>query len=238
MIVLALDSSADTLSVAVLRDADPIAERSWRAPRPHSEGLVPAVEAMVADARTPLDSIDLVAVATGPGSFNGIRGGIALAQGLAMALGVPAAGVPTLDALAYAHVGRAQVVCALLPAGRGELYGASYEGCWQDWRPRGPYTVGTLAGHLAGLPAGALLCGRLPDEAIDLAAGRGLACAPAVASFARAGYVGALAAVRAQDPAFDAAASLHALYLRRPGITRPTRPSIFGLETPNSTSRE
>lgn len=221
MIVLALDSSADTLSVAVLRDGAPLAERSWRAPRPHGKGLLPSIEAVLYDAGSAVEDVGLIAVATGPGSFNGIRGGIATAQGLALALDVPAAGAPTLDALAYAHVGRAEVVCALLPAGRGEFYSCAYSGTWREWRSRGGYTVGLLSGCLDELPAGALLCGSLDEDVMNQAGARGLSCAPPVASFARAGYVGALVAMRIQDPTFDVAASLHAVYLRRPGITRP-----------------
>jgi tRNA threonylcarbamoyladenosine biosynthesis protein TsaB len=165
--------------------------------------------------------VELIAVATGPGSFNGIRAGIAVAEGLALALDVPAIGVPTLDALAYQHVGRAGVVCAVLPAGRGEYYGASYTGTWMDWRRRSDYAIAAPADLLAALPADALLCGHVAGEVVRLAAERGLACAPAFASLARAAFVGALARMRAQDPAFDARASLQPLYLRRPGITRP-----------------
>jgi len=229
MIVLALDSSADTVSAAVLRDDEPLAERSWHMPRPTGRGgppggLLGVADATLADARAALAAVELVAVATGPGSFNGIRAGIAVAEGLALALGVPAVGVPTLDALAYQHVGRARVVCAILPAGRGEYYGASYTGTWMDWHRRSDYTCAAAADLLAALPADALLCGRVAEEVAGLAAACGLACAPAFASLARASFVGALARVRLQDPAFDVHASLQPLYLRRPGITRPSRP--------------
>ena len=227
MIVLALDSSADTVAVAVLRDDEPLAERSWRTSRPTGRGgpqggLLGVADATLADARVTPAAVELVAVATGPGSFNGIRAGIAVAEGLALALGVPAVGVPTLDALAYQHVGRAGVVCAVLPAGRGEYYGASYSGIWTDWRRCSDYAVATPADLLAALPADALLCGHLTDEVVRLAAEHRLACAPAFASLSRASFVGALADIRAQDPAFDAHASLQPLYLRRPGITRPS----------------
>ena len=227
MIVLALDSSADTVSVAVLRDDEPLAERSWRMSRPTGRGgpqggLLGIADATLADACVALAAVELVAVATGPGSFNGIRAGIAVAEGLALALGVLAVGVPTLDALAYQHVGRAGVVCAVLPAGRGEYYGASYTGTWTDWRRRGDYAVATPADLLGVLPPGALLCGHAAEEVVRLAAEHGLACAPAFSSLARASFVGALARMRAQDPAFDAYASLQPLYLRRPGITRPS----------------
>ncbi len=221
MIVLALDSSADTYSLALLSDGEPLAERSWLAPKPHGEGLLASLEPLLADARLDLPAVELVAVATGPGSFNGIRGGIAAAQGLSLALGVPAVGVPTLDALAYAQAGRARAVRALLPAGRGEYYGATYEGDWQDWRRSGEILIAPLDVQLDAAAPGTLLCGRLSDEARAQAAARGRSCVPMAASFARAAYVGVLAALRLGQPDFDRAASLEALYLRRPGITRP-----------------
>ena len=74
MIVLALDSSADTVAVAVLRDDEPLAERSWRTPRPTGRGgpqggLLGVADATLADARVAPAAVELVAVATGPGSF-------------------------------------------------------------------------------------------------------------------------------------------------------------------------
>lgn len=223
MIVLALDSSSDTLSVALLRDGEPLAERVRRVARPHGEGLLPAVEALLSEAHVRLDEVEIVAVATGPGSFNGIRGGIATAQGLGLALGVGVVGVPTLDALAYQHVGRAPVVCALLPAGRGEFYSAAYAGTWQAWRRLGDYEVLPAADLIAAMEEGALLCGRIPADVAESAVARGLLVAPPVASVARASFVGALGASRLRAPGFDVAASLTPLYLRRPGITKSAR---------------
>src|SRR5919201_6022805 len=174
MIVLALDSSTDTVAVAVLRDDEPLAERSWRTPRPTGRGgpqggLLGVADATLANAHLAPAAVELVAVATGPGSFNGIRAGIAVAEGLALALGVPAIGVPTLDALAYQHMGRAGVVCAVLPAGRGEYYGASYTGTWTDWRKRRDYAIAAPADLLAALPADALLCCHVAEEVVRLA---------------------------------------------------------------------
>ena len=227
MIVLAFDSSADLLSIAVLRHGEPLAERSWRAVRPQGGSLLPAIEQVLADARVELREAGLIAVATGPGSFNGIRAGIAVAEGLSLALGVPVAGVPTLDALSYAHAGHARVVRALLPAGRGEYYGASYGGDWQAWTRLGPFEVAPLADHVSALPEGALLCGRLPDEAVGLCAERGVAVAPAFSGAARATHVGALAMARSGQRDFDGRASLQPVYVRRPGITQPTRAGVW-----------
>ena len=230
-IVLALDSSTTAIGVAVLREGEPVSECAWRAARPSSEGLLSAAQETLGRVGLTVRDVGLVAVATGPGSFNGIRGGIATAQGLAMALDIPAVGVPTLDALAYAHAGRAAVICALWRAGRGEVYGAAYAGNWATWVRRSDYMVGSAAVVLAALAAApdeTLVCGGF-DAATVAEAARGIAVAPSFTHASCAPMVGALAlrAAAAVGPrAGDGddstlGATLRPLYLRRPAITRP-----------------
>jgi tRNA threonylcarbamoyl adenosine modification protein YeaZ len=227
MIVLALDWSGQSQAAALVRDGEPLVERLWPAPRLASHGPaggpLAAVSAVCAAAGVALDAIGLIGVATGPGSFNGIRSGIAAAQGLALALGVPAIGVPTLEALAYQHAGRAATVVAVRPAGRGEYYAATYAGDWSRWAQVGDYRVGSAAEVLEGLAEGTLVCGSVADDVAAVARERGLVLAPAVFSAPRAAYIAALAEQRLADPTSDHAASLQPQYLRRPGITRSTR---------------
>jgi tRNA threonylcarbamoyladenosine biosynthesis protein TsaB len=227
MIVLSIDTSADLVSVALLRDHEPLAERSWRAPRPRSEGALQVVTDVLADAGVTLSAVDLFAVATGPGSFNGIRGGIATAAGLALALGRPALGVPTLDAIAHAHIGRASTLLAVLPAGRGDYYMASYatgDGTLpKSLTRRDEYSVGPLAGALAELPSNALVCGNVASQDEAMVERQGLQRAPLFAELPRALALGALAAERASRGEVDRAGSLTPLYLRRPGITQSRR---------------
>ncbi len=224
MIIVAIDSSADSISVAVLRGREPLAVRAYKASRPRSEAALGVVEEMLADAELTLDAVDLLAVATGPGSFNGIRGGIATAEGLGLALGRPVVGIPTLDAVAYAHVGRAPVLLALLPAGRDDYYAASYNGSMENWGRRGEYTVGPLPEALAALPSDALVCGSVPAGGEALVAGAGLRRAPLFAELPRALSAGALAVAQAGRGGVDADRAVQPLYLRRPGITQPGRP--------------
>ena len=224
MIVLAIDSSETTISAAVLIDGEPVAERSWRARSTHSEGLFAAIEDVLADSRTDVNRISLIAVATGPGSFNGIRSGIASAEGLALGLSIPAVGVPTLDALAYQHSGHAENICAVLPAGRGELYAATYAGRGDAWQARDGYAVSTPEQLVARLVPGTLLCGRVADDVAQKATVHGLQVAPAASTLGSATFIGVLAASRFRKTGFDRRASLRPLYLRRPGVTTPSRP--------------
>ncbi len=234
MNVLALDSSTTTVGVAILSDGEPIAERAQKVARPSSEGLLRLADDALRAVGLTLADLYLIAVATGPGSFNGIRGGIATAEGLALALGIPAIGVPTLDALAYPHAGRAPLLRAVLPAGRGEVYTASYEGTWADVHVVGDYGVASPAAALEGLPPGSLLCGRIPAEVAAMADRQGVSCAPFLTLSATPAAVAVLALRRmnatserqgadgAADDARQVGPGARPLYVRRPGITRPT----------------
>ncbi|MDH7480056.1 MAG: tRNA (adenosine(37)-N6)-threonylcarbamoyltransferase complex dimerization subunit type 1 TsaB, partial [Syntrophomonadaceae bacterium] len=87
---------------------------------------LPLLDTWLREAELKLEHLDGMAVTTGPGSFTGLRIGIATAKGLAQALGVPLVGVPTLDALALNLAGSAGLICPILDARKGEIYTALY----------------------------------------------------------------------------------------------------------------
>src|SRR6266853_3397229 len=103
MKVLAFDSSAAACSAAV-RDGDGglLAHRFESLARGHAERLMPMLRAVMAEAGLAFAALDLIAVTTGPGSFTGIRVGLAAARGLALASGLPILGVTAFEALAQA----------------------------------------------------------------------------------------------------------------------------------------
>jgi tRNA threonylcarbamoyladenosine biosynthesis protein TsaB len=190
--------------------------------------------------------LDAIAVALGPGSFNGVRAGVATAKGLALALGVPLAGVPTLDVIGWgARLARGEV-WALLDAGRGEVYTAVYDTTDVEperWTPRavesgdgnGASAYHILApGALAPLVAnGATLVGELrtaTGAAVEAAlSGR---TRVAVGSDGRRGaWLAALGQARLASGRAESPAALEPLYLRRPAITQSARPDIAALAT-------
>lgn len=128
MIILAIDTSA-TLCAACVYDA---AERG-RAVRDlgkgHAEHLMAVIDEALDKAGATFASLGAVAVCVGPGSFTGIRVGVSAARGLALALGIPAIGVTTLEALAFEARGRfsGRAVLAALDGGRGEIHAALYD---------------------------------------------------------------------------------------------------------------
>ena len=130
MIVLALDTATRATVVGLLRDDGEVFEARHDPPegeRPgHATQLLGLVEVVLASGRRQLDDVELIAAGTGPGSFTGLRIGIATGRALAQALQVPLVGVGTLRALA-AGAGT-ELVVAILDARRGEAYAAAYEG--------------------------------------------------------------------------------------------------------------
>jgi tRNA threonylcarbamoyladenosine biosynthesis protein TsaB len=127
MSVLSLDTASPNPSVAVLC-GDRLFEQALPADGRASEELLPAVARAFASAREELSGCERIAVCAGPGSFTGVRVGLATAWGIGRALGIPVEAVSTLEALAEAarHPGLLRVA-AFLDAGRSELVGAIFD---------------------------------------------------------------------------------------------------------------
>lgn len=129
MLILALDTTTRTGSCALCTASGgtsrAVREEGSDAARPPAARLPADLMTLLEHAGVTLDAVDAFAVATGPGSFTGLRIGIATMQGLAFATGKPLVGVSALDALAT-RAGGGRVV-TLVDAWRGEVYGACYQ---------------------------------------------------------------------------------------------------------------
>lgn len=125
MLVLGLDCTGDTFSVAVSRGTKCLAETSGMRARTHLTFLMPALLETCRRAGVELKNVDGVAVTVGPGAFTGVRLGILTARTLAQSLGLALAGVPTLEALALNLPEGSRGITAV-DARRGEIYSAAY----------------------------------------------------------------------------------------------------------------
>jgi tRNA threonylcarbamoyladenosine biosynthesis protein TsaB len=111
----------------VVRDGVVLGEAVYRETRSHTRALGRLVDTVLADAGLALADVEGLAVSIGPGSFTGLRVGLALAKGIAFAGGLPLAAVPTLEALAWAaEAAPAETVCAALDARKREVYAALF----------------------------------------------------------------------------------------------------------------
>jgi tRNA threonylcarbamoyladenosine biosynthesis protein TsaB len=98
--LLAIESSTDWLSVALLSDEEVIAFEAHEESRQHASALLPAIDALLKRTRVDLDDLDAIGIATGPGSFTSLRIGLATVKGLALGRELQAIGVSTLEAMA------------------------------------------------------------------------------------------------------------------------------------------
>ena len=233
---IGIDTASRLGGVALWRNGQVLAERTWHGSLHHTSQIAPTLLDLLAAVGLPpaptmprlpaRDDTPLAGVvaSTGPGSFTGLRAGLAFAKALALARGVPLVGVPGLDALAYqltAGVGvrRGTEVCAVSDAGRGNLYAARYRlhrgELWRVSR----YAVLSPDEFVAQVEAAAVRM--LVGGELSLRTARALTadCAgrmtvvPPAAALRRPGYLVALGKERAAaagDPA-----SLEPLYIRR-----------------------
>lgn len=150
-LILAVDTTSEYGSIALLRGEDLIEEVPIHAPQGFAHLLYGHLAELLGRHALKIVEIDCFAAASGPGSFTGVRIGLACVKGLAEAVGRPAVAVSNLQAIA--SFGTAPLRAAVLDARRGEVYGAVYDA---DSRLVAPETVAPLDAWVISLPAGDL----------------------------------------------------------------------------------
>jgi tRNA threonylcarbamoyl adenosine modification protein YeaZ len=139
MIILATDTSATIMSVALLRDGALLGAIAIEGKGSRNEKLLPALDWLLQESAVDRHDVDLFAVTRGPGSFTGVRIGLATTQGLALALGKPVCAMSTHEAIALGEASLAHPLDRVLvhdDAGRGEHYLTMFEGEAESIAPR------------------------------------------------------------------------------------------------------
>lgn len=126
VIVLAVHSTGSRLSTAITERDRVLAERVLPPGREHLENLAPTIVDLTKELRLDLERVDGLAVARGPGSFSGIRVGMATVKGMALAMAKPVVGVSSLEVLAWRALEKDELGAAVIDAGRSEIYTAVY----------------------------------------------------------------------------------------------------------------
>ena len=126
MKILSLDTSATVATVALVDNDKLLAEQMTNNGNTHSETILPMIEAALASAELDVSDVDLFACSGGPGSFTGVRIGVATLKGLAFASGKPCIAVSTLEALAENLSCRAGLICPVMNARRSQVYTALF----------------------------------------------------------------------------------------------------------------
>lgn len=159
MRVLAIETVETTGSVALLEDEALLAQRSLAANQGSARALAPAIAELFKESGWPAATVELVAVATGPGSFTGLRIGVTTAKVFAYASGCQVIGVGTMEALA-AHVPESiSRFSAVVDAFRGELFVADFERAHGELTRSRPTRIEPAESWIAGLAAGAVVTG-------------------------------------------------------------------------------
>ena len=249
MLLLALDTSTRQASVALCDEHTLYGEYTWQVGNNHSVELLARVQRLLAECGSSMQAVDGVAVATGPGSFNGVRVALAAAKALAFVTQKPLVGVSTLELIAAQQRQWRGPVCSILDAGRSDLYAACYIFDEIDnngeitYRARqlSDYLILTpqhlaeyLGEHLSvwvGVPGERqlppfLFCGELSEVSRQVLqaqlAGKSMFVSD-LQSTRHASVLAQLALQRLLDGSIDDPMLLEPLYLRRPSITTSTR---------------
>ncbi len=127
MNILTVDTSATSASVCVAQENKIIGEFSINTSLTHSQTLVPMIEQVAEKTGVSLDNIDAIAVNAGPGSFTGVRIGVAAVKGIAFSRNIPCVSVSTLESMAYNMLDSECIVCAVMDARCSQVYNALFK---------------------------------------------------------------------------------------------------------------
>ena len=127
MLILGTDCSEKTCSAALIEDGNILGSASLSTGLTHSENLIPMINGLMSLTGKTYRDVDLFAVSAGPGSFTGVRIGVSTVKGLAFGGNTPCAGLSSLLCMAYGFTGRDGLVCPVMDARRGQVYGALFE---------------------------------------------------------------------------------------------------------------
>jgi tRNA threonylcarbamoyladenosine biosynthesis protein TsaB len=213
--LLALDTSTRMIGLALYDGVQIISERMWQTKDYHTVELAPSVAGMLAHADVKTSDLTALAVAIGPGSFTGLRIGLALAKGMALASHLSLVGVPSLDILAAAQPLRQGPMVAILRAGRGRLAVNWYQVSNGAWRAKGTLAVLTAQELSERIQEPTLVCGELTEEEQRLLARKrkNVVLAPAAQSVRRPAWLAELGWKRWLTGRVDNPNTLSPIYL-------------------------
>ena len=211
--MLAIDTST-TLTGIALYDGVSAYELIWRSGRNQTRSLLTQIRELLGLNGLALTDFGAIAVATGPGTFNGLRVGLSTAKGLAYGNDLAIYGIDTLEATAYPHRSSGQPIRAFVPAGRGRAVYCDYRVRNQRWMRAGEMQNKPFAELTAGLSEPTLLVGELSDrETLELLESDMAEIPPAALRSRKPSCVAELAWQRRERGEADEIAALEPVYV-------------------------
>ena len=220
---LAIDTSTDTAGIAIADELNILAELTWSCRQNHSVELMPRLTKLLEQGKIKFEDIKGIVVAIGPGSFNGLRVGVSTAKGIAFSLGIPVAGISTLEMTAYAHCSTGLPVCPVINAGRSEVGAALFQKTGEEWQKIKPEHITTITELCGETHTDTIFCGELTQSAIDeltAALGEKAVIPSPCARLRRCGFLSELGYFRLKNGSCDNPAALQPIYLKKPPITQ------------------
>lgn len=218
--IIALDSSTAMAGVALYGPEGLISEFSWKSHRDQTAQILPVVQKMLDLQQLTPSQLSGVAVATGPGSFNGLRVAVSEAKGIALSLGLPIFGLSSLDIVAAQHAYLNGTLCAVLEAGRGRLGAAFYKVKAGKFKRESDYLNVTVAELCAKVDHPVFIAGELKAEQraeLSTTLGKNALLLGTAASLRRIGFLAEIAWQKLQaGEAGDDLANLEPIYLHQP----------------------
>ncbi len=159
MYCLAVDTSSKFLCVALIKDEQILAQYNRAHDRQHSVLLLSKIEKVLSSCRLSISDIDCLAVDVGPGSFTGLRIGIATVKGLSLALDKPSIGLCSLDLIAATQDDTGDIICPVIDAKRQQVYSALYKCSQNKIKRKGGYFLGTMDELLEKVKGKVVFCG-------------------------------------------------------------------------------
>lgn len=217
--LLAIDTATDFAGLALWGDGQLWAEEAWNSNLTHSVELMPRVQRMLATQHIGVEQLSGIGVSLGPGSYTGLRTGLAAAKGLALPYQLPLLGVATLDVVGYPFRAVGMPVWAVVQAGRGRIGAGCYNRVDDVWaQVMAPILTNfEELCRIATLPA--MFVGEIGGKEADLIQARlgeqAIIPSPAL-RFRRAGCLAELAAARLANNDVDDVSTLAPIYLQTP----------------------
>jgi tRNA threonylcarbamoyladenosine biosynthesis protein TsaB len=214
-VLLALDTATKTVGIAVHDGTQVLAECIWRTQGHHSRELAPEVAMMLRRVGVEAAALTALAVSLGPGSFNGLRIGMALAKGIALAHNLPLVGIPTHDIISSNQPKREMPLVVVIEAGRGRVAALWYKWGRAGWKVVGHPVSLTWDGLLARLDRPAYVCGEIdPEQRRALAGDPRAVLAPPAECVRRPGFLAEMAWERLKGARRPDAGTLAPMYLQ------------------------
>lgn len=206
MMILAIDTATQYAGLALLSDDGLLAEEVWQANRNHTIELMPRIQRILKGSKISVTDLTGLGVSVGPGSFTGLRIGIAAAKGLALPYRVPTVGVPTLDIAAYPFRERGLPVWAVAQAGRNRIIVACYALVDEVWQVITEPEITNFEQFAAKIRKKALCTGEIDHANVVMLAQKTRNRAiivPPIERIRRPGYLAEIAAQRVESNQTD-----------------------------------